>query len=136
YERPLNRFVADFIGETNLLDVTVESVSGDRCLCRLPGGGTLACQASGTPVPGAAGHVSIRPERLSLTRKSQGDEPLAGALERTVYLGTDTQYVVRLDDGPEVTVRSQNAHRTALDVNAGDRVALEVDAGAARLLVD
>ncbi|MEM9627985.1 MAG: ABC transporter ATP-binding protein, partial [Pseudomonadota bacterium] len=47
YERPLNRFVADFIGETNLLDVTVESVSGDRCLCRLPGGGTLACQASG-----------------------------------------------------------------------------------------
>ncbi|MEM8951867.1 MAG: ABC transporter ATP-binding protein, partial [Pseudomonadota bacterium] len=78
YERPLNRFVADFIGETNLLDVIVESVSGDRCLCRLPGGNRLDCQASGTPVPGAAGHVSIRPERLSLTKASQGSEPLAG----------------------------------------------------------
>jgi spermidine/putrescine transport system ATP-binding protein len=136
YEEPLNRFVADFIGETNLLDVTVESVANDHCRCRLPGGSTLDCHASGSPTPGAAGHVSIRPERISLTPASGGDEAFTGMLDRTVYLGTDTQYLLRLDDGTEVTVRRQNAHRAALDVAAGDRVALQIDDGAARLLVD
>ena len=141
YEKPLNRFVADFIGETNPpRRHRRDRLRRPRCLCRLPGGSGLDCETSGNPTSGAAGHLSIRPERISLTSASQGSEPiaepLAGVLDRTVYLGTDTQYLVRLDDGSEVTVRSQNAHRTALDVNAGDRVALQVDPGAARLLVD
>ncbi len=136
YERPLNRFVADFIGETNLLEVTIEDVSGGRCRCRLANGLALECRASVTPLVGARGHLSIRPERFSLTPGADGQETLSGVLNRTVYLGTDTQYLVRLDDGAEVTVRNQNAHHTALDVSPGDTVALQIDDGAARLLVD
>ena len=136
YEKPHNRFVADFIGETNLLDVTVEDVSHGRCRCRLANGAALECDATGTPHSGTAGHVSIRPERLSIARPGGGTDPLTGVINRTVYLGTDTQYLVGLDDGSEVTVRTQNAHHAALGLGAGDRVALGIDEGAVRLLVD
>ena len=161
YEKPHNRFVADFIGETNLLDVTVEGVSGGRCLCRLANGARLECDAPGTPRQGATGCVSIRPERLSIatpgggspakpgggTRapravfpdspaKPGGGDSLTGVIHRTVYLGTDTQYLVGLDGGSGITVRTRNADHAALGLGPGDRAALNVDEGAARLLVD
>ena len=136
YERPHNRFVAGFIGETNLLDVTVEDGSGGRYRCRLANGVELECDAPETPRPRTAGCVSIRPERLLIAKSGTGGGPLAGVINRTVYLGTDTHYLVGLDDGPEVTVRTRNAHRTALDLGPGDRAALGIDEGAARLLVD
>ena len=161
YEKPHNRFVADFIGETNLLDVTVEGVSGGRCLCRLANGARLECDASGTPRQGATGCVSIRPERLSIATpggsslakpgggarppravfpdspaKPGGGDSLTGVIHRTVYLGTDTQYLVGLDGGSGITVRTRNADHAALGLGPGDRAALDVDEGAARLLVD
>ncbi|MDH3660711.1 MAG: ABC transporter ATP-binding protein [Alphaproteobacteria bacterium] len=135
YEKPANRFVADFIGETNLIDVTIEQVDGKSCLCRLEGGTALEATAAETPMAGAKGHISIRPERLSLTEAEDGVGELAGTVYHTVYLGTDTQHLVRLDDGAEVIVRTQNAHHAAVDFNPGDRAALQVDAGAVRLLV-
>ena len=134
YEKPRNRFVAGFIGETNLLDVTVEQVSNGRCLCRLANGSELECEAVGRIRPGTPGCISIRPERLSITKP--GGAPLAGVVGRKVYLGTDTHYLVGLDGGPEVTVRTRNAHRASVGLGPGDRAALRIDEGAARFLVD
>ena len=161
YEKPHNRFVADFIGETNLLDVTVEEVSGGRCLCRLANGARLECDAPGTPRQGTTGCVSIRPERLSIATpgggslakpgggaraprtvfpdspaKPGGGDSLTGVIRRTVYLGTDTQYLVGFEGGSGITVRTRNADHAALGLGPGDRAALNVDEGAARLLVD
>ena len=153
YEKPHNRFVADFIGETNLLDVTVEEVSDGRCRCRLANGARLECDAAGTPRQGATGCVSIRPERLSITKpgggtrapraalpdpsaKPGGGDSLTGVIRRTVYLGTGTQYLVGLDGGSGITVRTRNADHAAIGLGPGDRAALRVNEGAARLLVD
>ncbi|MEZ5931654.1 MAG: ABC transporter ATP-binding protein [Alphaproteobacteria bacterium] len=140
YERPDNRFVADFIGETNLLDVTVERVEDGLALCRLPGGTTIRAEAAGAFSVGAAGHVSIRPERITLSRPGIGafapaGEP-TGTVEHTVYLGTDTQHLVRLDDGSLITARTQNAHHAFVDLKPGDPAVLTIDDGAARLLAD
>jgi spermidine/putrescine transport system ATP-binding protein len=134
YEAPRNRFVADFIGETNLLDVRVEAVEDGLSVCRHATGAVFRATPAGAPRLGAPGHVSIRPERIALTAAGPGG--LEGVVARTVYLGTDTQHVVRLDDGTEVTTRTQNAHDAAASFGAGDRVGLAVDAGAVRLLVD
>ena len=163
YDKPHDRFVADFIGETNLLDVTVEEVSDGRCRCRLANGARLECDAVGTPRQGATGCVSIRPERLSIAKPGEGspakpgggctrapraalpDSPakpggdcLTGVIRRTVYLGTGTRYLIGLDGWPEATItaRTRNADHTALGLGPGDSVALSVDEGAARLLVD
>ena len=135
YEQPANRFVADFIGETNLIQVTVEAVEGRTSRCRLPGGGTVDADASGQIVAGISCTMSIRPERISISN-ADGNSALTGTVEHLVYLGTDTQHIVVLSDGSRITTRTQNAHQASVEAKPGDTVALHIDEGAARLLVD
>ncbi|MEQ8840099.1 MAG: ABC transporter ATP-binding protein [Acidimicrobiales bacterium] len=105
YERPTSRFVADFIGQTNLLDGTVE-------------GRDLVCLANGARVPidvshlavGDAVAVSLRPERATL--HNAGDAPvgqpsLDGLLEQVTYLGNALVSTVTLD-WMSLEVRSEN----------------------------
>jgi spermidine/putrescine transport system ATP-binding protein len=124
YEAPVNRFVAGFIGETNLIAVEFDGVSAV-----LPGGARLACEGAATR---GKHHLSIRPERLSIGAVAEG---LAAVVERVVYLGTDLQVHVALDGGVPMVVRMQNAQRVAVPA-AGDKVGLVAEAGAARLLAD
>ena len=106
-------------------------MNGAATRVRLPGGSEIEAQGTG-PSAGRA-HVSIRPERLSLGPEG----PLPCTVERLVYLGTDTQYVVRLADGhAELVVRTQNAHDQSVPFRPGDRAALSIDPGAARVLAD
>jgi spermidine/putrescine transport system ATP-binding protein len=130
YEAPVNRFVADFIGETNLLEVDVASVSGGMARVVLPGGHQLTCPAASDT--GGRHHLSIRPERVSLVA-SGGDLDIT--VERVVYLGTDLQLLTRLDGGAEMHVRIQNSARIAVPA-VGDRLGLRIEDGAARLLAD
>ena len=135
YDRPTNRFVADFIGETNLIDVAVEAVDGRSCRCRIPGGGTVTADADGRIVAGIHCTLSIRPERIRIVPET-GDAAMRGVVETMVYLGTDTQHIVVLEDGTRITTRTQNAHQAEAEARPGDRVSLIIDDGAARLLVD
>ena len=130
YEAPLNRFVADFIGETNLLDVVVEGVSQGMARLVLPGGHRISCASAG--ITAGQHHLSIRPERLGFV--SDGAE-LSVTVERVIYLGTDLQVITRLDQGGIVSVRMQNAARVAVP-EPGARVGLKLEEGAARLLAD
>lgn len=132
YEAPRNRFVADFIGETNLLDVTVSSVADGQALCVLPGGREIICPAAAVVDPGP-GHLSVRPERMVLA--PEADALLSGEVENHIYLGTDMQVVVRLDDGEVLTLRVQNSDAVAIPA-IGSRVGIALEAGAARLLAD
>ena len=130
YEAPANRFVAVFIGETNLLAVQVTSINSGVAQVALPGGQMITCP-SATATLGAQ-HISIRPERVSLIAAG-GD--LTAIVDRVVYLGTDLQILTRLDDGTLFHLRMQNAARIAVP-NPGDKVALHLEEGAARLLAD
>lgn len=136
YEEPRNRFVANFIGETNLLDVSIERIDGSLAKCRFEGGAEIICSTAGDAAAGSAGHVSIRPERLSVVKPTGEGDEMTGIVDRLIYLGTDTQCMLHLDDGTELTVRAQNAHESALGVAPGERAAIKIDEGAARLLVD
>lgn len=132
YEAPLNKFVADFIGETNLIDVAVSEVSGGNAICILPGGAEFICPAADGAVSGR-GHLSVRPERVTITKP--GKSLLQGATTRQVYLGTDMHVDVTLSEGKVVTVRIQNSHDAHIPT-VGETVGLNFEAGAARLLVD
>ena len=130
YEAPTNRFVADFIGETNLLAVDVGSVVNGMAQVSLPGGQSIPCPAAfATSGPH---HISIRPERVSLVA-SGGD--LTAVVTRVVYLGTDLQIFTRLADGTSLHLRLQNSARMAVP-EIGATVGLHLEAGAARLLAD
>lgn len=128
YEAPANRFVADFIGETNLIDAEITGENGSLT-ATLPGGISVPAEGS---TNGGRAHVSIRPERLTLAE----DGILPCLIDRVIYLGTDTQHIVHLDDGTALTVRTQNAHDARAPYGPGDRAALRIDPGAVRVLAD
>ena len=132
YEAPVNRFVADFIGETNLLPVKVASLAGGVARVVLPGGHEITCAAAQTG-PGAAHHVSIRPERLTIAPAGTGD--LNATVDRLIYLGTDLQVLARLADGTALHLRLQNSARLS-PPEAGSPIGIVIEEGAARLLAD
>ncbi|WP_395686578.1 ABC transporter ATP-binding protein [Aestuariivirga sp.] len=129
YESPVNRFVAEFIGETNLIDVEVTGVIGATADVALPWGQRLSC-AAGMLRPGRHS-LSIRPERVTVTPEGE----LSAIVERVVYFGSDLQLLTRLQDGGSFTVRLQNAARTTVP-GPGAAIRLKLEDGAARLLAD
>ena len=132
YEAPVNRFVADFIGETNLLEVDVEAVADGAAKVILPGGARLSCPAAAGAQRGR-GHLSVRPERISLAPEGAGS--LSATVQAHVYLGTDIQLHMQLETGAPLVVRMQNAGADAVP-EPGTSLTLAVEAGAARLLAD
>ncbi len=114
YERPATRFVADFIGTTNLLSGAVESSNGDAVTVRLGSGDQCVVAGSGYAV-GAPVEVSIRPESVVLRRPDGGarsDAPLAATVEQVAYLGGSVQYIVRTSGGLALTALTpKTGHR-------------------------
>ncbi|MEM1386486.1 MAG: ABC transporter ATP-binding protein [Pseudomonadota bacterium] len=135
YEAPANRFVADFIGDTNLIDVTAEAGANDGIVaCRLPNGAVIEAQSPDDVRAGQSGTLSIRPERLIIT--AQGSETgLQGQVTSATYLGTDTQYEVALGQDLHLRARQQNQSDSLTRPRPGDTVSICLAQGAARFLV-
>src|SRR3569623_2276126 len=107
YERPVDRFVADFIGETNFIEAQVMQRIGNRGQIRLPSGLEIAQELDPAAPVGGKVTLAIRPARIALV-KPGADCQLAGKVDNIVYFGTDTHFHIDLDTGGEVTVRVQN----------------------------
>jgi spermidine/putrescine transport system ATP-binding protein len=107
YDRPTTRFVADFIGTTNLLTGAVESADPGGALVRLGGGDACVVTAAGLDI-GRTVELSIRPESILLKPTNGGPhgplEPLQGTVEQVAYLGSNVQYQVRTRGGLPMTV--------------------------------
>ena len=126
YDNPRTRFVADFIGTTNLIDG------------RFDGGRFVA--ASGLVVPyvdgvsAEAGPIvlSVRPEKIELS-PAQPDSALSGRIVRAIRLGSLFEYAVEFASGEILLVHQQDRvghqHRTV-----GDTVAVSWSAQSSRLL--
>jgi putative spermidine/putrescine transport system ATP-binding protein len=90
YDHPSNRFVAEFIGETNLLEGTIRKIDGDTLTFALADGTEF--RAHGLPDfrVGDAALLSLRPERIEINRPDQAAEglnSLTGEITDTVYQG-------------------------------------------------
>lgn len=137
YEAPRNMFVADFIGETNLLEVSVEEIRGGQASCHLGGGHKLICNAIDGIGVGAKVHMSLRPERLFISETSNGRESLKGKIRENIFVGTDITTIVDLVDGPQFVVRTSNSdwgNKRIFD--PGKDVFINMEQGAARLLLN
>jgi putative spermidine/putrescine transport system ATP-binding protein len=87
YDHPRTRFVAEFIGETNLVEGTVDSVEGGRANVLLPDGSRLLVETSGTLRPRQPVTVSIRPERIHLGGNGADANRFATKIVDSVYHG-------------------------------------------------
>jgi iron(III) transport system ATP-binding protein len=88
YEQPASRFLADFIGDANLVDGEVQTAAGG--LVFAAGGAAMPVHANGAP-PGPA-TLAVRPNRLRLVAPGPGTVP--GACTRAAYLGSRIEYMV------------------------------------------
>jgi spermidine/putrescine transport system ATP-binding protein len=131
YEHPADRFVADFIGETNFLPGAVEGVANGKARVRLASGAAVDASLPQDFEPKDEVTIVVRPEHARIA--AGGD---AGTLENIVYFGTDTRYHVRLDGGGEFIVRRQNTRSHGGEFTAGQRVGIVIDDGAAQVLRD
>ncbi len=119
YERPANRFVADFVGESHFLPVTVAGGTarlGDRALLL----------ADGARVPDGAALLVVRPEKLDLLDGTGGGlNRIDGVVEGSVYQGESFLLQVRAADGSRIAMR-QPTRRAALGrlPQPGEAVAL------------
>ncbi len=137
YEQPNCRFVADFIGETNFLEGLVAEKDGKNVRVELDGG--LSCWAvTSRPVDrGLKVTAAVRPEKMHIQGEHTAENKFAGRVTSVVYIGTDTQYGIKLDGGQEVRVRQQNASaETRLFAREGERVTVSFSADAARVLTE
>jgi iron(III) transport system ATP-binding protein len=91
YEAPASLFVADFMGDANIVEADIETVAGDIAQTRI-GDALLALAARGLAAGKAK--VAIRPEALVLKDASSGGPALAGQISKASYLGTHMEYTI------------------------------------------
>jgi spermidine/putrescine transport system ATP-binding protein len=110
YERPTSRFVADFIGETNFLEGTVLKRDGTSVVVDVAGMPVVLAQSAEAFSIGKRVTVAVRPEKIAIQKDEcrRENNCCQGVVESVVYIGTDTNYVVRLDSGATMRVREQN----------------------------
>jgi ABC-type Fe3+/spermidine/putrescine transport system ATPase subunit len=103
YDRPANRFVADFVGETNFFRGTVRTENG-RHLFELPGGTTVEAPAAAIDGPGT---IMVRPEFLALRplESASTSGGLTGRIVNIAFLGNYTRITLTTAAGDVVTVR-------------------------------
>jgi putrescine transport system ATP-binding protein len=139
YEFPRSRFVADFIGTTNLFEGTV--------LACVPGLITVRCAEIGCELQvddqgqfsaGQQVWVALRPEKIRVTKEPMTDarlNQLIGTVWELGYLGNRSTYQIKTASGKLVTVYAQNDRRTSeWTINWSDQVFVSWSANAAILL--
>lgn len=126
YTRPANRFVADFIGETNFLpgEAAPGSVRLD-CGVTVPVGGSRAGRVT----------VTVRPEQLRLAASEEAGA-LTGRITNLIYFGTDMHAHVALPCGSALVARLPTGAQGQTGLTEGQPIALTIAPGAAQVLED
>jgi putrescine transport system ATP-binding protein len=112
YETPATRFVADFIGNVNLMDGTLDVDEVDHCII-----GCADCKHYvGHGITGSAHMpvtVALRPEKIHLSRHKPADDynTAHGHIKELSYFGSFTVYHVELSSGLRLKVSSANLQR-------------------------
>jgi len=135
YDTPANRFVADFIGETNFLKGKITAIESGTAALALPAGATLSAPSPENAKSGDEITVMVRPEHARLASAERGEQAiLSGSLANIIYFGTDTYFNVKLPDGEIFTVRQQNRPGEENAQTVGDTAGIVFSPGAIRVL--
>ena len=125
YEHPKTRFVAGFIGTSNLLAGTVTRADGGSTVIEVSPDERIIVPVPGTaPVPGSQLELTVRPEKIDLStaRPAAGGCVLRGTVTEVVYLGTSTNFSVTTTTGADIVVFRQNSAAAGDLAARGDSV--------------
>ncbi|MEA2890525.1 MAG: putrescine transport system ATP-binding protein [Bradyrhizobium sp.] len=124
YEAPNSRWIAEFVGDINMLEGQLESNADHRLTIATRGAGTIVVAEPRQPLGKTTICVAIRPEKVKLSRRgpvsdAAGAIPmnrLEGVVTEVNYLGGVTTYKIKLDTGG--VLRASMANTARLDMNA------------------
>jgi len=114
YERPNSRWVADFIGEVNLIEGRVIDVGAAGTVVVSAAAGRLRALSPGDAKPGDIVWVALRPEKVRIAPEASGrveENCVAGEVTDIGYLGDLSIYKVRLDSGTIMKTAVANVTR-------------------------
>jgi putrescine transport system ATP-binding protein len=124
YEAPSSRWIAEFVGDINVIDGHVEAQAEHRLTIATRDAGTIVAAEPRQPLSKTSICVAIRPEKVKLSRRGPVTEPaggvamnrLEGVVTEVNYLGGITSYKVKLDTG--AVLRASMANTARLELNA------------------
>ena len=128
YEQPNSRWVADFIGEVNLLEGRVREASPAGTVVETAAAGVVRAAPCADAMPGATVWVALRPEKVRLALDEPvggagGDNRIAGQVIGVGYLGDLSIYQARLDGGAVLKAALANVRRRSEEpIRPGRRV--------------
>ncbi|WP_300403153.1 ABC transporter ATP-binding protein [Nocardioides sp.] len=118
YENPRSTFVANFLGQSNLIAGTITSRASDVVTVDMHGI-TVSVPTGRTHTDGDAGWVGIRPEKVLIGEPGEeldapGNTIPGGVVTDVSFVGVSTQYLVRMPWGQELQVFQQNTGRVRM----------------------
>ncbi len=124
YDRPQTRFVAGFVGETNLFEgVLVEQQPSGSGVVKLDDGGTILATPTGPVHPGRRVTVAVRPENLRLSPVTdQSPDSVLVTVEEATYLGHTIRYQARTTSKSSVVIRQAGEQRQTAAVGTEVRL--------------
>ena len=125
YEHPASRFVAGFIGTSNLLTGVAASVSASQAVIDVSADERIIVPIRDAQVTqGAKLEVTVRPEKIELSteRPPIGSCAVRGTVTEVVYLGTSTNFTIATTTGAEIVVFQQNSASAGDVAVRGDSV--------------
>ena len=127
YENPRTTFVANFLGQSNLIGGTIASSGGDMTKVDMHGI-QVSIPSDRSHTSSGQGWVGIRPEKVLIGDEGEaldapGNTIPGGVVSDVSFVGVSTQYLVRMPWGQELQVFEQNTGRRRI-FRTGDRVEL------------
>ncbi len=111
YSFPKNRFVADFIGNINLMEAQVKESTATHLVLTVPGLGEIHAPPTDGVRPGMNGTFAIRPEQVRITAPGAAElkNHFPGRVHDFLYVGDVTTYIVDLENGARVEALLANS---------------------------
>ena len=121
YERPVNSFVAEFIGENNTFAGEVSDVSGDKCKVKLNSGTEILANPIVIKAKGEKTTVSLRPERALIDPETKMDNNHKGKIEEVIYHGDHTRLRLDLLGNKQFILKVPNSSNR-IDIQEGKEI--------------
>lgn len=115
YERPKTRFIADFIGETNIFEGTVTRKDNENIYIDCDGQEIKAVILDDGDIEGKV-YLAVRPEKMDIGTEVSGDRSrLNCTFKERIYVGSITKLILTLPTGQEVIVNETETNRTVVE---------------------
>jgi putative spermidine/putrescine transport system ATP-binding protein len=122
YDHPANRFVAEFIGETNLIEGTVSENRGDALSVMLRDGTSISAHGLPSLAVGDRALLSLRPERIEILptgASTTGQNRLDGEILDTIYQGDHLRVVIDTAVGQIIARTGRKAQEWPINTKVG-----------------